>query len=132
MLVALVLCPFAKAHHGFANHFDPQQEHTIEGTVSRFDFVNPHVKIVLNVQLASGESESWMVETSGVSVFLRNGRMSRETIKIGDHLRVVGHPARERIHEMRANIITLPTGDELQLSNPYQPPAFLHEFENSD
>ena len=126
-LLALALYHPVQAHHGFANHFDPDQERAIEGIVTQFEFVNPHVKIHLQVQNRDGETEAWVVETGGVSVFLRSGLMSSDTIKVGDHLRIVGHPARVKDHEMRANHITLSSGDELQLSNPYVPPSFLQE-----
>lgn len=130
--LTLVLLAPSHAHHGFANHFDPAREETIEGTVTRFDFVNPHAKIYLRVAGANGETEDWIVETSGASEFLRNGPMSADTIQVGDRVRILGHPARARSYEMRANRLRLPNGDELQLSNPYRPPSFLSEIERPE
>ena len=130
--LTLVLLSPGHAHHGFANHFDPTREETVEGTVTRFDFVNPHTKFYLRVARASGETEDWVVETSGASEFLRNGQLSGDTIQPGDRLWIVGHPARARSYEMRANRLRLPNGDELQLSNPYMPPSFLSEFEQPE
>ena len=130
--LTLVLLSPGHAHHGFANHFDPTREETIEGAVTRFDFVNPHTKFYLRVARASGETEDWVVETSGASEFLRNGQLSGDTIQPGDRLWIVGHPARAKSYEMRANRLRLPNGDELQLSNPYMPPSFLSEVEQPE
>ena len=37
----------ALAHHGFGVHFDPSAPVRIEGTVQRFDFVNPHALLLV-------------------------------------------------------------------------------------
>jgi hypothetical protein len=116
-----------RAHHGFTNHFDPDQEHTIVGIVTEFEFINPHVTIHLDVENENGETESWIAETGGSSGFLRNGRLSRDSIKPGDRIEIVGHPARVREHELRANRIILPNGDELNMNNPYIEIPFLQE-----
>ncbi len=118
-LIVLMVSNPGHAHHGFTNHFDPDQERAIEGIVTKFEFINPHVKIYLRVQSEDGQTDSWVVETSGSSGFLRNGRMSHDSLKAGDHIRIVGHPARVSEHEMRANHIVLPNGDELRMNNPY-------------
>jgi hypothetical protein len=115
------------AHHGFTNHFDPDEERTITGVVTQFDFINPHVTIHLDVVNSDAETESWVVEMGGSSGYLRSGRLSRDSIKPGDQLLVVGHPARANAFEMRANHIELPGGGELNMNNPYVEIPFLQE-----
>lgn len=123
----LFLCHPCHAHHGFTNHFDPDQERSIEGVVTQFNFANPHVIIHLNVENDSGEIESWVAETGGSSGFLRSGRLSRDSIKPGDRLQIVGHPARVRELEIRANHIVLSNGHELNMNNPYVEIPFLQQ-----
>ena len=124
-LIGLLACAPAVSHHGFTNHFDPDQEREIEGVVTRFEFVNPHVSIHLEVLNEDDTKESWVAETGGSSGFLRNGRLTRQSIKPGDHLLIVGHPARAKEFEMRANRIVLPNGTELRMNNPFVPIPFL-------
>ena len=126
-LIALLICHPGHAHHGFTNHFDPDQEQSIAGIVTQFDFINPHVRIHVDVQTDNGETESWVAETGGSSGFLRNGRLSRDSIKPGDQIQIVGHPARTKEREMRANHIVLPNGSELNMNNPYVEIPFLQK-----
>ena len=112
-------------HHGFTNHFDPDQERTISGSVTRFDFVNPHVKIYVDVENDRGETEHWLIESGGTSGFLSSGRMSADSLQPGDHVEIVGHPSRHNEFEMRANRLVLPDGSEVTMRNPYEPVPFL-------
>lgn len=128
----LMLSGPSHAHHGFTNHFNPDEERAIEGTVTQFEFINPHVKIHVQVQNDDGTTESWVAETGGSSGFLRNGRMSRDSLKAGDHIQIVGHPARANEYELRANHITMPNGDELNMNNPYVSIPFLQNPEGTD
>ena len=47
----------AHSHHGFASHFDPSQEAALEGIVTDYEFINPHVQIHLDVAGEAGTSE---------------------------------------------------------------------------
>ena len=126
-LIGLLACHPGHAHHGFTNHFDPDQELSIEGVVTQFDFINPHVTIHLDVVNDAGETEAWIAEMGGSSGYLRNGRLSRDSIKPGDRLQIFGHPARASDFEMRANHVALPDGRELNMNNPYLEIPFLQK-----
>ena len=130
-LIAVMLSYPSHAHHGFANHFDHDTELSLEGIVTQFNFRNPHITIHFEVQNEDGETESWVGETGGSSGFLRNGRMSRDSIKAGDRIRITGHPARVTEYAMRANQIILPNGDVLNMNNPYVTIPFLQNTEES-
>ena len=49
-----------------------------------------------------------------------------------DHIQIVGHPARTNAYELRANHITMPNGDELNMNNPYVSIPFLQQSEGTD
>jgi hypothetical protein len=132
VLIAVMHSGPGHAHHGFTNHFIPDEERTIEGTVTKFEFTNPHVKIHVQVQNEDGATESWIAETGGSSGYLRNGRMSSDSLQAGDHIQIVGHPARANAHEIRANYIKLPNGDELNMNNPYISIPFLEKTEGTE
>lgn len=58
------------AHHGLAA-YDTTKVMTVKGTVTDFQFINPHVEIYLDVEGADGKVQKWVAE--GVSV----GNMAR-------------------------------------------------------
>ncbi len=125
-IASAIFAEAGPAHHGFTNHFDPDLEVAISGSVTEFRFINPHVLIHIDVE-NDGRIEHWTVETGGTSGFLANGRMSSDTLKPGDHVDVVGHPSRHTEFEMRANRLALPDGRELTMRNPYEPVPFLQQ-----
>jgi hypothetical protein len=84
--------PTANAHHSFAM-FDFQKEVTLEGTVKRFQWVNPHVFI--DVQTSGGSGAAiWSVELSSPSHLVRNG-WKPSSLRAGDPIRIVIHPLRD-------------------------------------
>ena len=141
-VVSTMLAGASQAHHGFTNHFDPDRERQISGTVAEFRFINPHVVIYIDVESeGGGESEGgvesgggverWKVEMGGISSLLANGRMSNESLAPGDRVDVVGHPSRHTEFEMRAKQVILPDGREITLRNPYEPVPFLQRLEEN-
>ena len=116
------------AHHGFTNHFDPDQERTISGSVAEFRFVNPHILIYIDVE-GDGGIQRWKVEMGGTSSLLSSGRLSHDSLKPGDRVEVVGHPSRHTEFELRASRMILPDGREITMRNPYGPVPFLERLE---
>ena len=61
------------AHHG-AGVFEPEKKVTVEGTVTEFQFVNPHVFIVLEVvDGTTGEKKHWSLEGGNTAGLFRRG-----------------------------------------------------------
>lgn len=48
----------AHAHHGSAS-YDGSKEVTVRGTVTGYNFTNPHVLVSVDVKAASGTIEKW-------------------------------------------------------------------------
>lgn len=118
------------AHHGFTNHFDPDQERLISGSVAEFRFINPHILIYIDVE-TDGGVQRWKVEMGGISSYLSSGRLSNDSLKTGDPVEVVGHPSRHTDFELRASRVTLPDGREITMRNPYEPVPFLQQREEN-
>ena len=125
---AALLTGVSQAHHGFTNHFHPDRERMIAGSVAEFRFANPHVLIWVDVE-SDGAVQRWKVEMGGTSGLLSSGRMSSDSLKPGDRIEVVGHPSRHTDLELRANRVTLPDGREITSRNPYEPVPFLQRQE---
>jgi hypothetical protein len=80
----------ALAHHSFAM-FDMAQEKTIAGTVTDFQWTNPHSWIWLEVPTAAGGGEQWGVEGMSPNFLERRG-WSKNTLHRGDKVSVTIHP----------------------------------------
>jgi Family of unknown function (DUF6152) len=90
---AALVVTHARAHHSTAIY---DSEHPIElaGTVVEWQFVNPHVFIVLEVvDAATGEKKVWSVEGSNTAGLFRRG-WTPNTLKPGDQIMVTVRPLR--------------------------------------
>jgi hypothetical protein len=91
--VLLVLSVPALAHHGSAA-YDMSKTVTVTGTVTDFQFVNPHVLISVDVKDPStGKIEHWQGELTSPNHLARAG-WTKSTIKPGDEVTITGGPAK--------------------------------------
>jgi Family of unknown function (DUF6152) len=83
----------AFAHHGAAA-YDVSKTITLNGTVSEFQFINPHVLISIEVKdPATGKMQKWQGELTSPNHLIRAG-WTRGTLKTGDQVTLVGSPAK--------------------------------------
>jgi hypothetical protein len=80
------------AHHSFAP-FDLTMEKTITGTVSRFEWTNPHSWIWVDVPNEKGGVDSWAVEGMSPNYLARRG-WSKSTLKPGEKITISVRPLR--------------------------------------
>ena len=106
----------ALAHHGRAG-YDPTKVFTIMGTVSSFQFSNPHALLVLDVKDNKGNIEHWVGEGTSPNMLVREG-WDKRTVKPGDQITATGHPARNGTNSMRIEKVVLPNGRELTFEGP--------------
>ncbi len=111
--VALLSAPVI-AHHSPAA-FDGESVVTFEGTVTRFDWRNPHVYIYVDTTDASGATVQWAVETDWTTDLMRAG-WTAESLAPGDRIAVRAHPARSRARRY-ANLISLEKDDGTVLAS---------------
>ena len=81
------------AHHSFAP-FDITTTKTITGTVSRFEWTNPHTWIWVDVPNDQGGTDSWAVEGMSPNFLARRG-WTRSTVKPGDKISLVVRPMKD-------------------------------------
>jgi len=88
----LALTASVHAHHS-SSTYNLEQTVTIEGTVTRVQWVNPHVFIFMDQITESGQILNWAVE--GVNpAGLRRVGWERDTLKMGDVITVTGSPSK--------------------------------------
>jgi Family of unknown function (DUF6152) len=101
------------AHHGFAAEFDTAKPLKLTGTVTKFEWTNPHTWFYLDVKNDDGTVTNWGFEMSSPNVLYRKG-WTRDSLKLGDSLTVEGFRSRDGSHIGEAQAITLTsTGQKL-------------------
>ena len=82
------------SHHGSNIVYDLNQTITISGTVTDFQFVNPHTLIFFDVTADDGTVVGWLGGLPSSIGLGRNEGWNRDTIKPGDEISITGAPAR--------------------------------------
>jgi hypothetical protein len=80
------------AHHGVAG-YDMTKTITLHGTVSKFDWSNPHVVVFVDAKNESGEMQHWTIEFASPVHMVRAG-WSKNAMKTGDDIVIDTHPSR--------------------------------------
>ncbi len=84
----------SSGHHGSNVVYDLTQSVTLSGTVTEFQFVNPHTQILFEVTGEDGSVVTWLAGMSSSLGLGQNEGWTRETIKPGDEITITGSPAR--------------------------------------
>jgi len=92
VVVALLFSLPSMGHHS-RTMFDAAVDKTLRGTVSKFDFVNPHAFIIMSVTNEDGSSTTWQLEGGNAMGLIRQG-WRPDSLKQGDEIEVVIHPLR--------------------------------------
>ncbi|MCU1342418.1 MAG: hypothetical protein JWN92_1841 [Candidatus Acidoferrum typicum] len=98
------------AHHG-ASAYDSKKLTTLKGTVTDFQFMNPHSEIFFEVKNAEGKVEKWSAEAASMVTMSRLG-WSKTLFKPGDQITVIGNRARNGSPTMRLSKVVLANGKE--------------------
>jgi hypothetical protein len=88
-----VIPGIVSAHHSHAM-FDESKEVDVTGTVKRFNFMNPHVYLFLDVTGPDGLVTTWPIEMSYVQNMISRG-ITASTFKAGDVVTVTINPLRD-------------------------------------
>jgi hypothetical protein len=99
------------AHHSAAE-YDATKVVSVKGTVTQFEWTNPHVYIYLDVKDDKGEIEKWTAELGSLGMLSR-ANWRKDTVKPGDQITVFGNRARDGRMVMRLDKAVLASGQEL-------------------
>ena len=119
-LLALVLTSPCFAHHGVAPHYDASKSVTLEGVVAKFDFINPHSFVYVDVVDNAGHTETWSCEMASRSVLSRNG-LTAERFAVGAKITIHGDAARNKATGCQVRTAHFADGTVLRDTTLYAP-----------
>ena len=92
ILLGALVVGEATAHHSFAP-FEDDLQIVLDGTVTNFQWTNPHVYIELDVGDDSGEVRNWLIECANTTILNRVG-WKWNMIGEGDEVSLIVAPLR--------------------------------------
>jgi hypothetical protein len=108
------------AHHSFAAQYDRDKTITLNGTVTRVEWMNPHVYFYLDVSEAAGVAK-WAIEGGAPTSLYRAG-WRKDSLKAGDTVTVHGFLARDGSKLANMQKAILPDGREVLGGQNYYGP----------
>jgi hypothetical protein len=120
MLLATAVVP-ASAHHSAAP-FDMSKSVSMQGTVEKWLWANPHSWLYLRVEKADGSQEVWGFEAGSTGMLARSGWNAAD-MKPGDKVSVTAAPERSGAHVALLNQVQLASGRVLAAAAGAPPPG---------
>ena len=105
-----------RAHHAFAAEFDAKKPVHFEGTVTKMEWVNPHVWLHIDVKKPDGSVENWAFEAGTPNVLFRRG-FTKQSLLPGTEVVVDGYQAKDGSRRANGRDLTFPDGRNLFLGS---------------
>jgi hypothetical protein len=104
------------AHHAFAAEFDGDRPVEFSGSVTKVEWINPHVWIHVDVERDDGAIEEWAFEAGTPNVLFRRG-FTRRSLLPGTEVLVDGYQAKDGTNRANGRDITFGDGTKLFLGS---------------
>jgi hypothetical protein len=111
-LAIFLACGPVSAHHG-SSTYDSSKTVSVKGSVTEFEFINPHSVIHLEAKDDKGKAEQWFVEADSPNNLARAG-WKRDSIKLGDQVTIEGIRAKDGSKVMFLRKVIFSDGRELK------------------
>ena len=107
LIMAASLAAPIWAHHSFASQYDSSKPVTLKGAVTKVEWNNPHVYFYIDVKdEQTGKVANWAFEMGAPAVIQRSG-WTRNTLKIGDMVVVIGTRSKNGATHGNARTVTM-------------------------
>ncbi len=104
----------AWAHHAFAQEFDEKRPIKLTGVVTKWEVINPHSWIHLDVKGPDGKVTSWMIEGGSPNALFRQG-FTKDSLPPGSEIVVEGFQAKDGANRGVGSNIVFKDGRKLFL-----------------
>jgi len=105
-----------RAHHAFAAEFDAKKPVHFEGTVTKMEWVNPHVWLHIDVKKPDGTVENWAFEAGTPNVLFRRG-FTKQSLLPGTKVVVDGYQAKDGLKRANGRDLTFSDGRKMFLGS---------------
>jgi hypothetical protein len=102
------------AHHAFSAEFDINRPVKLDGTLTKWELINPHTWFHIDVKDADGNVVPWMVEGGSPNQLIKGG-VTKYTLAIGTELIIEGYQAKDRSNKAVGRNLQLPDGRRILL-----------------
>jgi hypothetical protein len=117
-IVALLTTVSVQAHHSPSAIFDMSKHVTVTGTLTRVDWVNPHIVLAMEAKGEGGKVEQWKLESNPPSWYKSVGLARADFAKaIGQTITVEAVKARDGSLYGYMDKIKMPDGTSYELLN---------------
>jgi Family of unknown function (DUF6152) len=106
----------AVAHHAFSADFDSKRPITLDGTITRVEWTNPHAYVYLDVKDTNGKTANWRVEFGSPDEL---AGWTTPPLKVGQQISIGGWQAKNGSKFANAGSLTLATGEKLSGASSY-------------
>ena len=97
------------AHHSFAAEYDSNKPVELKGVITKWEWINPHSRVYIDVHDADGKVTSWNIELLSPNTLTRAG-WNRRTLKEGEVITVKGWRAKDGSNLANARSVVLANG----------------------
>ena len=124
----IMLAAPARPHHAFGSEFDVNKPLKLRGTVTKWELVNPHSWIRIDVKGSDGTVVNWMIEGGSPNSLYRLG-FNKDSLPPGTEIVVEGYQSKDGSNRGVGAKLTFTDGRQLFLggsapgANPDSPEA---------
>jgi hypothetical protein len=126
ILIATLALPLlaipASAHHSFAAEYDATKPIAFSGTVTKVEWMNPHVRFFLDVKDERGNTTSWELTMGSATGLMRRG-WKKDLLKPGITVKVDGYRARDGSQLANLRTIVFADGSRMFTGAPPDAPG---------
>ena len=99
-------------HHAFSSEYDENKVVTLNGKVTKIEWMNPHAKFFVDVVNPDKSVTNWEFELASPNALTREG-WNRHTLTVGDALTVTGYAAKSGKNMASTRSVTTADGKKL-------------------
>jgi hypothetical protein len=103
-----------RAHHAFAAEFDVNKPIKLQGTLTKWEMVNPHSWFHIDVKGPDGKVSEWLVEGGSPNQLIRMG-VTKNTVPAGTALLIEAYQSKDGNNKAVGRNFVLADGKRLFL-----------------